>query len=213
MKKITPIFPLELVVYPGELLHLHIFEPRYRQLIGECAKTKKPFGIPSVVNKKVGNLGTLVELVEITEVHDGGELDIATKGLEIFRMTELVKTVPGKLYSGAVVEKVANDLAGDDKLMREVLAKVKLLLHLLKVDKTFKNTGPKWQSYDVAHHAGLALAQEYELLGILTETRRLEYLNEHLAKILPLVTEMESLKEKVQLNGHFKALPGFEIDM
>lgn len=211
MKVITPIFPLPLVVYPGESLNLHIFEPRYQQLIRECADRRIPFGIPAVVNNKLGGLGTLVELIEITQVHENGEFDIKTRGLEIFRMVELVKVVPGKLYSGAVLEFLENDLTRDAELTRQVLAEVKLMHKLLKVEKSFGQPGAALRSYDVAHHAGLSLEQEYELLGILAEIKRLEYLSRHLAKMLPLVVEMESLKAKIQLNGHFKALPGFEI--
>ena len=67
------------------------------------------------------------------------------------------------------------------------------------------------KSYDVAHHAGLSLKQEYELLGLEEENQRLDYLNRHLSQILPTVIEMESLKQKIQLNGHFKKLPGVEL--
>ena len=211
MNKIIPIFPLELVVYPGEALHLHIFEPRYRQLIAECADTKAPFGIPAVVNKKIAGLGTLMELVEITHVHADGEMDIKTRGREIFRIAKLVQRMPGKLYSGAGLEILPNELAGDQELMRQVLSSVRLMHKLLKVEKAFGSPAGGLKSYDVAHHAGLSLEQEYELLGIPEENLRLEYLNRHLTQIFPTVMQMESLKEKIRQNGHFKVLPGFEI--
>ena len=67
------------------------------------------------------------------------------------------------------------------------------------------------KSYDVAHHAGLSLKQEYELLGMPSENQRLEFLNRHLTQILPTVMEMESLKSKIQMNGHFKKIPGVEL--
>ena len=60
MINFVPIFPLGIVVYPGEELNLHIFEPRYKQLVEECAALKKPFGIPSVVDSRMSELGTLV---------------------------------------------------------------------------------------------------------------------------------------------------------
>ena len=53
MTNFIPIFPLELVVYPGEKLNLHIFEDRYKQLISECYKERKPFGIPPVIKNKI----------------------------------------------------------------------------------------------------------------------------------------------------------------
>lgn len=211
MKPITPIFPLELVVYPGEALNLHIFEPRYRELIQDCRETRLPFGIPPVVNKATGDFGTLVELLEITRVHPGGEMDIKTRGLKVFRITELVKRVPGRLYSGAVVEFPENQLAGDAEAMRQVLSSMRQLLKILNVDKQFTRPEASLVSYDLAHHVGLSAGEEYQLLGILDELERQAYLNRHLAKILPTVMEIESLKEKVRLNGHFKALPGVEF--
>jgi Lon protease-like protein len=211
MSRFIPIFPLELVVYPGEPLHLHIFEPRYKQLINEIADSQDRFGIPSVVNKRMAGLGTLMELEEITDVDENGEMDIKTRGREIFRIAKVVKVVPGKLYSGAEVELTANTMTGDEELMRQVLSSIRLMHKLLKVEKPFNKPPGELKSYDVAHHAGLSLHQEYELMGMEEENQRLEFLNRHLARILPTVMEMESLKQKIQLNGHFKKMPGFEL--
>ena len=210
MDGLTPIFPLELVVYPGNELNLHIFEPRYKQLINDCAETKLPFGIPSVVNRAIGNLGTLMELLEITNVEPTGEMDIRTKGLKVFRIERLAKLYPGKLYGGAWVEYPANQTAGDPALMRTVLAGIKKLHTVLNVDKPFRKVEDGLTSYEVAHHLGLTLPQEYEVLGLFDERERQEYLQRHLEKVLPVVAEMEALKQKVKLNGHFKKLPGFE---
>ena len=90
MTNFIPIFPLGIVVYPGEELNLHIFEPRYKELIIDCRDNKKLFGIPSVINNKISEMGTLMELVEITEVYDSGEMDIKTKGLQVFRILEVI---------------------------------------------------------------------------------------------------------------------------
>ena len=70
MMNFIPVFPLSIVVYPGEALNLHIFEPRYRQLILECATSGKPFGIPVVLDNKLRELGTLVEVTEISKTYD-----------------------------------------------------------------------------------------------------------------------------------------------
>lgn len=70
---------MSLVVYPGEDLNLHIFEPRYKQLISECKAQGKPFGIPAVVKNKVKELGTLVQVAEVVKVEDNGEMDIGPK--------------------------------------------------------------------------------------------------------------------------------------
>ena len=207
-----PIFPLSLVVYPGEQLNLHIFEPRYKQLVNECAAQTKPFGIPAVINNKVSEYGTLMELVEIVKTYDNGEMDIRTKGLKVFRMLEMVPDVPERLFGGAIVEYPDNRAFGSANLMQKVLEAIGYLHKMLNVSKKFSMTGDQLRSYDVAHHAGLALEQEYELLCLLDELQRQEYLRRHLQAVLPVVAEMESLKEKVKLNGHFKNLSGFKFE-
>jgi len=214
IKKMTnfiPIFPLAIVVYPGEELNLHIFEPRYKQLILETQQAKKPFGIPSVMNEKINETGTLMELVEVTEIYENGEMDIKTRGIKVFCMLELVKEIPDKLYSGAIVNYPENIEDGNRTLMLKVIAAIRQLHSMLKVNKSFRKADDDLKSFDVAHHAGLSLAESYDLLQLMHEAQRQEYLRQHLLKVLPIVTEMETLKERIQLNGHFKNLSGFDI--
>jgi uncharacterized protein len=210
MTNFIPIFPLGIVVYPGEQLNLHIFEPRYKQLIKECFETKKPFGIPPVIDNRIYETGTLVKVLEITTVYDDGKMDIKTEGLEVFTILEIIKELPGKLYSGAIVNYPANIESGSKALMQTILIAVRELHRLLKITKDFKKTDDTLNSYDVAHHAGLSLPEEYELLQLLHELQRQEYLKRHLKKVLAVIAETESLKERVQMNGHFKNLKGLD---
>jgi len=211
MTNFIPIFPLSIVVYPGEDLNLHIFEPKYKQLIKECFDQKKPFGMPVVINNKVNELGTLVDIVEISKVYDTGEMDIKTRGQKVFRVLEIIDDVPEKLYSGAIVSYPANSSHGKKLLMSKVIVAIKELHKLLKVRRPFHKNEEDLNSYDVAHHAGLTLKEEYEFLTLTNELQRQEYLKRHLAKVLPVVGEMELLKEKIKLNGHFKNISGFNI--
>ena len=212
MTNFVPIFPLNIVVYPGEQLNLHIFEPRYKQLINECFAEAKPFGIPTVLNNAISEMGTLVKINEIVEVYADGKIDIRTEGIQVFRILEIVKTIPEKLYSGAIVNYPVMFNRRKSKLMQEVLSGIRDLHRLLKVNKEFPVIDEELVSYHLAHHAGLSVEEEYELLGLFHESQRLEYLKRHLAKVLPVMTGMESLKEKIQLNGHFKGLKGFNFD-
>lgn len=207
-----PIFPLGIVVYPGENLNLHIFEPRYKQLINECHAQKKPFGIPTVIENKVQDYGSLVEIIEITKVHDNGEMDIKTKGGRVFRILEVIKSVPDKLYSGAIVNYPDSYEQGNPELMRKVMKGIRDLHELLKVSKDFNKPDDEMRCYDVAHHIGLSLEEEYELLMLADERQRQEYLKRHLTKVIPMVAGMEQLKEKIKLNGHFKNLSGFNFE-
>lgn len=211
MTNFIPIFPLGIVVYPGESLHLHIFEPRYKQLISECYQAKKPFGVPTVIDNKMRDYGSLVEITELSKVHDNGEMDIKTSGVKVFRVLEVIKEIPDKLYSGAIVNYPDTFEEGNPELMRKVMKGIRDLHQLLKVTKEFKQEDAGVKCYDVAHHIGLSLEEEYELLGLMDERQRQEYLKRHLTKVIPMIAEMEQLKEKIKLNGHFKNLGGFDL--
>ena len=203
-----------IVVFPGEKVHLHIFEPRYKQLIKECFDTKKPFGIPTVINNRMQEIGTLVNVAEIVQTYDNGEMDIKTEGLKVFRILEVIKEVPDKLYSGSIVNYPENqEDDGNRKLMQSVIKGVKELHRLLSITKDFKKSEDVLKSYDIAHHAGLSLEEEYEVLGLFREIQRQEYLKRHLQKVLPMLMEMEQLKEKVKLNGHFRNLSALDLDI
>lgn len=212
MTNFIPVFPLAIVVFPGEDLNLHIFEPRYKQLITDCHQQKKPFGIPSVLNQELKELGTLLEISEIKKIYDDGKMDIRTKAVKVFRMLEQIHEIPGKLYSGAIVTYPLDTDDGNSLLMQKVISSIKELHTILEVKKDFKKPEAHLKAFDVAHHLGLTLEEEYELLGLFREAQRQEYLKRHLSKVLRMLGQMEDLKEKVKLNGHFKNLQSFNFD-
>lgn len=211
MINFVPIFPLGIVVYPNEKLNLHIFEERYKQLVNICFSEQKPFGIPTVINDKISDTGTLVTVMEIVKTYDDGRMDIRTEGGSVFKILEVVKTIPDRLYSGAIVNYPPNNEGRNITMMRKVVDDIRELHRLLNISKDFKKNDDELVSYDVAHHAGLSLQEEYELLGLMYESQRLEYLKRHLKKIIPVINGAESLKERVHLNGHFKELGGFDF--
>ena len=97
--------------------------------------------------------------------------------------------------------------------MQTVLAGIRELHRLLNISKDFKKPDEELLSFDVAHHAGLSLEEEYELLGLPRELQRQEFLKRHLQKVLPMLMEMELLKEKVKLNGHFRNLSSLDLEI
>ncbi len=157
-------------------------------------------------------MGTLVSIKEIVEVYDDGKMDIRTRGLQVFKILEIVPSLPEKLYSGAIVNYPANIETGHREILRKVVSGIRELHKLLNVTKDFGKEDDALTSYDLAHHAGLSIDEEYELLALLHELQRLEYLKRHLSKVLPVVAGMENLKEKIQLNGHFREMKGFNFD-
>ena len=211
MTNFIPIFPLSIVVYPHENLNLHIFESKYKQLIKECFDQKKPFGMPVVIDNKISEWGTLLEIIEISKTYDNGEMDIKTRGQKVFRILEIITNVPEKLYSGAIVNYPPNLEHGKRILMKKIINATQQLHETLKVNKPLHKHEDELWSYDIAHSVGLTLKEEYELLTFMNELHRQEYLKRHLAKVIPIVAEMESLKEKIKLNGHFKNISGFNL--
>ena len=211
MTNFTPIFPLGIVVYPGEALNLHIFEPRYKQLIRECFALKKSFGIPVVLDKQMQEYGTIVEIQSIAKEYEGGEMDIHTRGVSVFRLLELVRELPEKLYSGAIVTYPENDTTNDPAVMKRLMAKVRELHRLLQINKDFGKPDTALDSYAIAHHVGFTVEQEFELLTLFSEKQRKEFIKRHLHKAIPLLSGVEQLKQRIQLNGHFKNLSGFNL--
>ena len=86
MTNFIPLFPLGIVVFPGELLNLHIFEPRYRQLIQECHEEGRSFGIPAVIGNRVQETGTLVQLEEVVKTYEAGQYDASSAALFLFKL-------------------------------------------------------------------------------------------------------------------------------
>ena len=212
MINFIPIFPLSLVPYPGEQLNLHIFEPRYMQLVQECASASKPFGIPVVINDQVQDFGTLMEIVRVVKQYDDGKMDIISQGTTVFRVLEVIREVPNKLYYGSIVEYPANDRHKHPRMLNNLLVKIHALHQLLEVNKDFKKPVSELTSYDLAHHVGFSLEQEYEFLMLMREDQRLEYIKRHVNKVIPLMTGMKNTADRIKLNGHFKELKGFNFD-
>lgn len=208
--RFLPLFPLPLVVYPGETLNLHIFEPRYKELIGECFAEKSTFGIPTFMNEYVSLYGTEASILELVKKYKNGEMDVTVKGSKIFKTINYHKKVAGKLYSGADIEIIADKDTTKPDQKKEVLEKMEELFRFAGIDKKIKVNPEQHLSYLVAHTLGLTLEQEYELLTIKTEEKRLKYIIGHLEKILPIVSEFEKLKEKIKMNGHFRNYPKIE---
>lgn len=125
-----PIFPLAIFPLPGELVPLHIFEPRYRQLLDNAEKRDISFGIffNHISNKN--KLGSLVKLESVIKRFQGGESDIIVKCTDIFRMESLHRTFKDKLYPGGDVELYDVDLkkTAGEKLQKEFDTYLKLLL-------------------------------------------------------------------------------------
>ena len=83
---LLPLFPLDLVLLPGVALPLHIFEPRYKEMIAECLQLKQPFGIVRASEEGVADIGCTAEILEVTKQYEDGRMDILTRGVERFEV-------------------------------------------------------------------------------------------------------------------------------
>ena len=206
MTRVLALFPLSLVVFPGEKLNLHIFEPRYRQLVKDCIQDDITFGIPPYLNNSMSELGTEVQLVDVEKVYESGEMDVRTRGVGVFRVREFYRQAPGKLYAAGKVEDVPNDTSADVVLQTHITEQIRQLYDILGLRKLYLELPANYRVFDVAHHLGLSTDQEYQLLAATSELERQEMVREHLEQVLPVLLETERLKERVRLNGHFKNL-------
>ncbi len=175
-------------------------------MINECLEEGKPFGIPAMIEGAVGpELGTLIDIEELVERREDGSMDIRTRGRSVFRVLQRIDTVPEKLYSGAIVTYPDNVLDTDDsRLTKTIIAEVERLYELLSVSEKFPGTERILRSYDIGHLVGLSKQQEYELLGLFTELHRLEFIRRHLNQIVPVIDELEQMKARIRMNGHFR---------
>jgi ATP-dependent Lon protease len=204
MSMLIPVFPLGLVVFPGERLNLHIFEPRYKQLVNDCVASGNAFGIPPYIEGKVGLVGTEVELLSIHRIYANGEMDISVKGNRIFQINELIPDYEDKLYAAAQIQWLEFDMLSDNHLSIEIVQLMQQLHGILNVTKDKIPLPEEFKSFHVSHYVGLSLEQEFELLCKKKEVERQKYIYTHLIKILPVVKETEALKQRIQANGHFK---------
>ena len=206
MADTIPIFPLELILFPSENLNLHIFEERYRQLIKDANDQKFEFGIPYFMKGKEMVYGCTAILKSITRTYEDGRMDIKTVGSKVFRIHQLHKHSEDKLYSSATIDFIDNNNEYDIVATTKLSALIADLYKFMNITKPIPEIETPMFSYLVGHHVGLSKEQELELLSINSEEARQGYLIEHLTELLPVVKEMESLRKKVEMNGHFKNL-------
>ncbi len=197
-----PLFPLQSIFFPGETVPLHIFEERYKQLIQDCRREAVTFGIPVYINNGVA-FGTEVQLVEIVNSYETGEMDVTCVARQVFRIISFQNEMAGKLYAGGEIEFLDNVNDADKAMKNEVLQKLHELYKLMDVPFTPLPV-EKFSSYVLAHKMGLSFDQEYHLLQLRKESARLAFIKSHLVKTIIVLQEVDRTKKTIEMNGDFR---------
>jgi hypothetical protein len=203
MSAYIPIFPLKLVAFPGEELNLHIFEPRYRQLVHDINNNGDRFGIGVYIDGFM-SFGTEVELLEISKMYEDGRMDVKTIGKRVFEILTFDNPTDGKLYASGKVLFHDNNPRVTKSVYSEFLTYLKELFRLMNQNVEIRPL--EVDSFTFSHKIGLKIEEEYELIKMNKEEDRLKYLIKHLMNVISVLREIELAKDKIKMNGHFKNL-------
>src|SRR5262249_893896 len=115
--KLLPLFPLDMVLLPGAPLPLHIFEPRYKEMIGECLERKEPFGVLRAKEGEVAEIGCTAEILKVVKTYDDGRMDLVAQGRQRF---EVMQVHPERSFLQAEVFYLNDDpeAPSRDKVLR-----------------------------------------------------------------------------------------------
>lgn len=201
MSLLLPLFPLDLVLLPGGSLPLHIFEPRYREMISECLAEKQPFGVVRSKEGDLAEIGCTAAILEVIKKYDDGRMDIATEGRRRFEVMQLnqersflraevfyLEDKPGR----ATPDQVAQAL----RLHREIMA-----VAGAEPDPAAK-IDEKQLSFRLVSSLPLDLDFKQSMLGMHSEEERLRAVIAALETILPAVRRTMHLRHKAGGNGH-----------
>jgi len=194
------LFPLEVVLLPGTPLPLHIFEPRYKEMIGECRANNAPFGVVRAVDDGVAEIGCTAEITSITKEYPDGRLDLIARGRERFEVLELNQE---RSFLRAEVLLVPDEPApptpeersGALEVYRQILALAGAVQDISGADETTF-------SFHLAASLPLDLDFKQKLLMMRSEKERIPALAAYLEGILPNLRRAARAREKAGGNGH-----------
>lgn len=190
---LIPMFPLNLLPLPGELVPLHIFEPRYRELLEEAEASDRAFGIffSHEINKEM--VGSLMKLERVIKRYPTGESDIIVKCVDVFTMSKMFRTFKSRSYPGGDVVLHSLDQAQppSEVLVTQYLAYLTLL--------SIHNKNSSISIFQIANELNLDLAIRYKFLLADTEKKQTILLNE-LRILSHVVTQELKSKDVFHLN-------------
>ncbi|MGZ4788303.1 MAG: LON peptidase substrate-binding domain-containing protein [Terriglobales bacterium] len=195
------IFPLDVVLLPGAPMPLHIFEPRYKEMIAESLEKSTPFGIVRAQQDSVAEIGCTAEISEVVKKYEDGQLDIVTEGLKRFQITGLDQE---RSFLRAEVSFFDDD---EEQAAPKSEAEKLIKLHgdLLAVagaEATGIEADDPQLSFHLAGSVPLDLDFKQNLLGMRSESQRVAAMVEYYTLLVPRLKRTLFVKEKSKGNGH-----------
>lgn len=192
-----PMFPLNMVLFPGETKTIHIFEERYKQLISDCIQNEAHFGVPFVNQKLVRKYGTEVKINSIIKKYDNGEMDILIEGVKVFQLIEFSEVLTPKLYGAGLIQYEDEII---DKPSHEIQDLIKEYMWLYQQNTMAIDAFDHSTVFDVARLIDISEAEKYDLLKAKTSVKKEEILKPKIKLFIHLIGIESELKTKFILN-------------
>jgi len=199
------LFPLPIVLVPTERIPLHIFEPRYRELIEECVENETEFGLAlSTGDGAVHEVGTRARVTDVLEVLDDGRMNIVVEGGARFRLLELTT---GRAYTTGVVEPIVDDdeppnpvdVERDGSVFGELAA-------LADTEVDVPDPDSPTYDWELAARVDFGIEPKQEILALTSPRRRMARLVELLETSLEALKIEANLRERAAKNGRVSPL-------
>lgn len=197
-----PLFPLNVVLFPGEALPLHIFEPRYRRMVRECLEASSPFGMLLGLPDGVVHVGCTAEILQVTKHYEDGRMDILAAGRHPFRIVELFTDDP--LLEGSVDYLEDRESSLDPRKQRELTNLYEACYALLsgEAPKDLDESHPELLSYAIAGALPMDLMWKQQILELRSETEREDRLLTYLREWALHLQKRETARRRGAGNGH-----------
>ena len=202
MHALLPLFPLDVVLFPGTLLPLHIFEPRYKEMIGECLAEHRTFGVVRAIGEGLADVGCTAEIITVVKEYPDGRLDLVTEGRKRF---EVVRVNEERSFLQAEVLMI-NDEPGDPP-PEDTSRAIQLHSELLGIAGATQDLSAadlSTLSFYLAGSLPLDLDFKQKLIALRSETERLSLLISYLETIIPNLRRAATAREKAGGNGHVR---------
>jgi Lon protease-like protein len=196
-----PLFPLGLVLLPQELVPLHIFEERYKLMIGECLEEGREFGILWLSDDGLKQVGCSARITRVLERFDDGRMNILVEGAEPFRLLRRIEDLP---YPAGDVELLGDVDAGDATAADRARVRYADLVEEVTEKRPAADELSRLDAYGMAATLDVALEAKQQLLELRSERGRLERLDSLFAEALERIRLAERAAERASRNGSLR---------